>query len=85
MSVRIEIIPSMKIRRSVKCRTHRSRLSCSIRDTIHCARVLIVVTMIHLDRVVIKMVDDGDYTHEAANTERDLGQMFFSLLIKENR
>ena len=44
--VRVVIIPSMKIRTSVKCRTRQSRLSCSIQDIIHCARALIVVRML---------------------------------------
>lgn len=29
---------------------------------------------IHLDRVIIKVLDDGDYTQEAANIERELRQ-----------
>ena len=40
---------------------------------------------VHLDRVIIKMLDDGDYTQEAANIERKLRQtrpgMIFQIKI----
>ena len=44
--VPVVIIRSMKIRRSVRCRIHRSRLSCSTWDTIQYALARIAMEII---------------------------------------